>query len=475
MNKKTLTGLLSVLCVLLCALVLLCACGGDNNPTDTGSTEVTTEASAPVTDPSTNEETNPETDPETVVDGKVTYTIIVVDADGNPVEGVDVQMCDVDGVCLLPVKTDANGVATFEKDEATYYVTIAACPEGFVADSETKHSFAEGTTEMTITLEKASAEQPTEAPTEEPTEAPTEPEKYPVWDADKAVVTHQSFDQLYKGNGSADDATNGGLNLFTPGQPAGWDKIADLTAGDITTLTYWGWVGVKGELGQFGYMIDDNAPIYNADWTFSNPGEDLMPHCPAGTDNASRMKISIDLADLIGEHSVRVLYKNAEGVEVTLGLFTVKLPVPPVVYVSNDAITVVTPGLQVIENVYPAGGYDEWDKTFTIKVGETGGYWDTGWIAINTDVYEFGYRFGGASPLNNGADFFPGAAYTVAATAEQIAAAQELGATTAAAFLCACAEAALGVGENHVQVLVKLNGDPNQVYVLREYTVILEA
>ncbi len=479
MNKKTLTGLLSVLCVLLCALVLFCACGGDNNPTETGSAEVTTEAPAPVTDPETNEETDPETDPETVVDGKVTYTIIVVDADGNPVEGVDVQMCDVNGTCLLPVKTDANGVATFEKDEATYYVTIAACPEGFVADSETKHNFAEGTTEMTITLEKAAAEQPTEEPTEEPTEAPTEPEKYPAWDADKAVVTHQSFDQLYKGNGSADDATNGGLNLFTPGQSASWDKIVDLTAGDVTTLTYWGWVGVVGELGQFGYMIDDGDPIYNAEWTFSNPGEDLMPHCPAGTDNASRMKIAIDLTDLIGEHSVRVLYKNADGVEVTLGLFTVKLPLPEVYYVSNhdsDALQIVGTDLSLLEHVYTPGTYNEWEeKVFTLKVGQTGGFWDLGFVALNTEAYEFGYLFGGASPLNNGVYFFPGAAYTAAVTPDQLAAAQELGYSTAGAFLCLCAEAALGVGENHVQVVVRLNGDDNQIYVLREYTVILEA
>ncbi len=172
MNKKTLAGLLSVLCVLLCTVVIFCACGGDKNPADTNAETTGTETPV-VTDPDTNAETDPEatqpqeTDPETVVDGKVTYTIIVVDADGNPVEGVDVQMCDVDGVCLMPVKTDANGVATFEKDEATYYVTIAACPEGFVADSETKHNFAEGTTEMTVTIAKEGAEQPTEEPTEE--------------------------------------------------------------------------------------------------------------------------------------------------------------------------------------------------------------------------------------------------------------------------------------------------------------------
>ncbi len=483
MNKKTLTGLLSVLCVLLCSLVIFCACTGENTPAETNATEAPTEAPATETVPETNEETNSETDPETVVDGKVTYTIIVVDADGNPVEGVEVQMCDVDGTCLLPVKTDANGVATFEKDEATYYVTIAACPEGFVADSETKHNFAEGTTEMTVTIEKAAAEQPsegpTEEPTEEPTEAPTEPEKYPAWDADKSVVTHQSFDQLYTGTGSADEATNGGLDLFAPGKSAEWDFIADLTNSDATILTYWGWVAVKGEVGQFGYMIDDNAPIYNNEWTHATEQPVIDAALANGGDIGSRMKIAIDLSGLIGEHSVRVLYKNADGAEVTLCLFTVKLALPEVYYASNhssDILQIISTDLVPSEYVYTPGTYNEWEeKTFTLKVGQTGGFWDLGFVALNTDVYEFGYLFGGASPLNNGAYFFPGAAYTSMVTADQLATAQELGYSTAGAFQCMCAEAALGVGENYIQVVVKLNNSNDEIYVLREYTVILEA
>ena len=484
MNKRTLTGLLSVLCVLLCALVLFCACNGDGKkPADTNAPEVTTEATDATTDPETNAtETQPETDPETEVDGKVTYTIIVVDGEGNPVEGVDVQMCDVDGVCLLPVRTNASGVATFEKDQAVYYVTIAAVPEGYVADSTTKHNFAEGAVEMTVTIEKAAevpTEEPTEEPTEAPTEAPTEPEKYPAWDAAKDVVTHQSFDQLYTGTGSADEATNGGLDLFAPGKSAEWDFIADLTNSDATVLTYWGWIGVKGAVGQFGYMIDDNAPIYNDEWTHATEQPVIDAAIGGGADTGSRMKIAIDLSGLIGEHSVRVLYKNADGVEITLGLFTVKLALPEVYYVSNsssDVLQIISTDLVPSEYIYTPGTYNEWEeKTFTLKVGQTGGFWDLGFVALNTDVYEFGYLFGGVSPLNNGAYFFPGAAYTAMVTGDQLATAQELGYSTAGAFQCMCAEAALGVGENTVQVVVKLNGDDNQIYVLREYTVILEA
>lgn len=480
MNKKTLTGLLSVLCVLLCSLVIFCACTGDNTPADTTATEAPTEAPATETVPETNEETDPEAT-ETATDGKVTYTIIVVDADGNPVANVDVQMCAADGTCFLPVKTNDAGVATFEKETGTYYVTIPAAPEGFAADTETKHNFAEGTTELTITLEKAAeaTEAPTEEPTEEPTEAPTEPEKYPAWDADKSVVNHQSFDQLYTGTGSADEATNGGLDLFAPGKSAEWDFIADLTNSDATVLTYWGWIGVKGAVGQFGYMIDDNTPIYNDEWTHATEQPVIDAAIGGGADTGSRMKIAIDLAGLIGEHTVRVLYKSADGVEITLGLFTVKLALPEIYYVSNstsDILQIISTNLVPSDYIYTPGTYDEWtEKSFTLKVGQTGGFWDLGFVALNTDVYEFGYLFGGVSPLNNGAYFFPGPAYTAMVTGDQLATAQELGYSTAGAFQCMCAEAALGVGENTVQVVIRLNGDDNQIYVLREYTVILEA
>lgn len=170
MNKRKLTGLLSVLCVLLCALVLLCACGGDKTPTDTDAE--TTGAETPITtDPDTNEETDPEVtqsqETETPVDSKVTYTITVVDQDGNPVADVEVQMCNVDGICLLPTVTNDSGIATFEQNEAVYYVTIPSCPEGYTADKEEKHNFAEGSKEMTVTIQKDA---------EETSEETTEPE-----------------------------------------------------------------------------------------------------------------------------------------------------------------------------------------------------------------------------------------------------------------------------------------------------------
>ena len=148
--------------------------------------------------------------------------------------------------------------------------------------------------------------------------------KAPMWDADKAIIAHQSFDQLYKGAG---DATNGDENLFTPGQSASWDKIADLSAGGVDVLTYWGWVAIKGEIGQFGYQINGGTPIFNDEWTITAEQPVIDAAATTGADNASRMKIRINLAGLEGEYTVRTLYKTPDGTEVCLGEFTVIMPV----------------------------------------------------------------------------------------------------------------------------------------------------
>ncbi len=146
--------------------------------------------------------------------------------------------------------------------------------------------------------------------------------KAPMWDADKAVLTHQSFDQLYVGAG---DATNGEENLFAPGNSAAWDGVANLTAADI--LTYWGWVGIKGEVGQFGYQIGYSEPIYNDEWTVTPEQPVIDAAVGGGADTGSRMKIRIDLTGLEGEYTIRTLYKTPDGVVVCLREFKVILPV----------------------------------------------------------------------------------------------------------------------------------------------------
>ncbi len=151
-----------------------------------------------------------------------------------------------------------------------------------------------------------------------------------LWNAKKDVVTHQSFDEL-RING---DGANG---VFPGGQAASWtSKVATL---DETAeyLHYWGWIGGKGEMGQFGYRINnDGEIIYNASFAFDTEQGVVDDAATTGADHASRMLIKIDLTGLTGENTVDVYYKNAAGSVALLNEFTVILP--------GETSTTLTPG-----------------------------------------------------------------------------------------------------------------------------------
>ena len=127
--------LISVCLLAVCLLGVLCACGEQPvNPTDT-STTTTTGTTTTTTK---------------VDDGKVTYTVTVKDADGNPVSGAMVQICKE---TCIPAVTDANGVATWTVAEDEYKVSFAIVPTGYAV--EEAYYFEDGATEMTITLQAA--------------------------------------------------------------------------------------------------------------------------------------------------------------------------------------------------------------------------------------------------------------------------------------------------------------------------------
>ena len=138
--------------MLLAAALMLCLVMGavacDSNEGTVETTEQTTQAptqstetEAPATEQTTVEET---TD-----DGKVTYTVKVVDASGAPVKDVAVQFCDDNG-CRMPVPTNAEGIVTLTEAESNFHVTLASVPEGFAADA-TEYYF-DGAFELTSTL-----------------------------------------------------------------------------------------------------------------------------------------------------------------------------------------------------------------------------------------------------------------------------------------------------------------------------------
>lgn len=138
MKMKKLTFILAVLLLLGLSL---CACGGE---TPTG----TTAGTDPV--PSTSLPTQTEGTTAPTEDGKVLYRVTVVDQDGNPISGAMVQLC-LD--TCLPGATNASGVAEFKVTEADYKVSLMMMPAGYTyATEEQEFHFAEGSTELTITL-----------------------------------------------------------------------------------------------------------------------------------------------------------------------------------------------------------------------------------------------------------------------------------------------------------------------------------
>ena len=63
---------------------------------------------------------------------KVAYTIYVTTADGTPVVGAKVQMCD-DANCmpLLKYETDAEGKIVYETEEGEYQTKLLSVPAGY--------------------------------------------------------------------------------------------------------------------------------------------------------------------------------------------------------------------------------------------------------------------------------------------------------------------------------------------------------
>ncbi len=144
---KKLSLILSVV-LLLGALALTACTGSSDSGKETGTTATTVADTTPETTPATESETVAETE-----SAKVTYTVTVKDQDGNPVAGARVMMCQ-DELCMNPVKTGEDGVATFQLDEATYRAKLAALPEGYTGDMENYIDFPAGSNDLTITVTK---------------------------------------------------------------------------------------------------------------------------------------------------------------------------------------------------------------------------------------------------------------------------------------------------------------------------------
>ena len=138
MNMKK----LSLLALVLCLALSLCACGGSEAPATEAPATQAPATEAPATEA-------PEAEP-AIPEGMVQYTITVVDEGGNPIAGAMVQMCKDS---CIPGMTDAAGVASFTMAEDGYKVSFLTMPAGFeLVDETSEFYFESGSTEMTITL-----------------------------------------------------------------------------------------------------------------------------------------------------------------------------------------------------------------------------------------------------------------------------------------------------------------------------------
>ena len=133
-NYKKIIGLLLVVCMIVCALSLT-ACNknkdntGDNTGNGTDNTQNTDK----------------------------TYTVTIVDGDNSPVEGVKIVITD--GKTFPQTTTDASGKASAKLPEGTVSVMVTSTPDGYEKPEKISGAyhgvFASGSTELTITLEKA--------------------------------------------------------------------------------------------------------------------------------------------------------------------------------------------------------------------------------------------------------------------------------------------------------------------------------
>lgn len=123
-----------VLLTALCLMLSLCAC------TDNGQTS---------TEPQ--QTTVAETTVATEAQDTAAFEVKVVDADGNAVSGVMIQICK--DTCI-PKVTDENGVAVFDIEVTDEHkLSVLSCPEGYTYTGEAEVYLEDGATEYTVELD----------------------------------------------------------------------------------------------------------------------------------------------------------------------------------------------------------------------------------------------------------------------------------------------------------------------------------
>ena len=145
-TRKILALVLTIFLVLACTLAF--ASCGDN--TDT-STNTNTGSSDTSTDTSGDTSTDKDTDEE---DEIVIYTVYFENQNGQPIEGINAQVCLPGGFCLPPKTSDAEGVCKFQYTEiAPLEIQVNSVPDGFIKP-EGYIPFPDGRTSKVVTIQQ---------------------------------------------------------------------------------------------------------------------------------------------------------------------------------------------------------------------------------------------------------------------------------------------------------------------------------
>lgn len=131
-----------LLAILLALFVVfsLCACGGNTDTDVKDDDTVNSEVDSSEEDTSSEEES-------------AAFEVKVVDASGNPVEGVMLQICKDS---CIPAKTDADGIAKFNIEITDgHKLQVLSCPAGYQYTGEAEVYLEAGSSEYTVELSEA--------------------------------------------------------------------------------------------------------------------------------------------------------------------------------------------------------------------------------------------------------------------------------------------------------------------------------
>ena len=145
LTRKFLVLALVLVTVLACTLAFA-SCGNDGGTDTNTNTNTNTNTDTGNSDTST-DTGNTENDP-------VIYTVYFQNQNGQPIEGINAQICFPGGFCLPPRTSDAEGVCKFQYTEiAALEIQVNSVPSGFIKP-EGYIPFPDGKTSRVVTIQQ---------------------------------------------------------------------------------------------------------------------------------------------------------------------------------------------------------------------------------------------------------------------------------------------------------------------------------